>query len=230
MSKKQLQSRLIDSHLGKRAAEIRVVGQCSIDRRPDRAELTVHVEVSSSTRQGAWSEYQAKIAALLELAGNEKLLRNRQPSETTDEVKKNFRDVEVTTLTGSPVIALDTDNFAELLMNLVENDFTFDAPKFSFTTPDGVSAEQLEAAAANAHDRAAAVAIGLGVQLGDVVDVEITDPSAPRNFEFQEFAYTSLCATVRAPEAPNITLTVDDIPTRLVNVQVHVTYQIRNAA
>ena len=96
MSKKQFQSRLIDSHLVKRAAEIRVVGQCSIDRRPDRAELTVHVEVSSSTRQGAWSEYQAKIATLLELAGDEKLLRNRQPSETTDEVKKNFRDVEVT--------------------------------------------------------------------------------------------------------------------------------------
>ena len=211
-------------------AKIRVVGECSIAHRPDRAELTVHVEVSSPTRQAAWAAYQARIATLLDLAGDESMLGNRQPREATGEVKKNFRDIEVTSLTGSPVITLDTDNFAELLTKLVEHDFMFDAPQFSFTKPDVVSAEQLEAAATNAHARATAVAIGLGVQLGDVIDVEISDPSAPRNFEVKKFAFTSLCATVMAPDTPNIKLTVEDIPTRNVTVRVHATYQLRNAA
>lgn len=211
-------------------AMIRVVGQCSITHRPDRAELTVHIEVSSPTRKDAWAEYQARIATLIELAGDESMVRSRQPHETTDEVKKNFRDVELTTLTGSPVITLDTADFAELLTALVERDFMFDAPKFSFTKPEGVSTEQLEEAAANAHERAAAVAIGLGVQLGDVIDVEITDPSAPSNFELPYFDFDQVHRSIAAPGTPNIKLTVDDIPTRSANVRVHVTYQLRNAA
>lgn len=200
------------------------------DRKPLWIDVDVEIGGSGSDRVSAYSAFDGQLQKFKAVVDslNDLVLESKveTPRESSDEVDKTFKKVEIIHVRTTATIRIGTSSsMGATLTALVGGGFNFSQPQFVYPEVPEIQPEQLELTAASARQKAEACARGAGCRLGNVLSINF-----PKAKEFMDWKPLSKAFGVESLMTVTNYLKIDDFEPKIQTYEdefsVTITYQL----